>query len=213
MDIRNQTGKKEPKRKIVKCTICNLKLIEARLEFHMKKKHPEGEVKQFECDFDGKIFKHKKHLYRHMLNHLPLVKCQLCDKMLKIKSLNDHLNNVHAADKKFQCKICQKSFKSAQYLNSHARIHNKVHECDICSKVFSFANKLKQHKNEYHKNAKSFECEICDKKFNQKSNLTAHQKTHDKNRPKPFKCQRCNLQLTFNRTSKNINSLTIVKIK
>jgi len=157
----------------------------------MTEKHPDGQVQQFECDFDGKFFKSKSDLYSHMRSHFSLVECQICHKKLKQFSINAHLKNFHATDKNFQCKICPKRFKSAKYLKLHEKIHNKTHKCDICSRLFSFLCHLKQHKKENHENAKSFKCEICDMNFNQKNVLKAHQKLHDKNRAKSFKCLRC----------------------
>jgi len=206
-DIKNQAGKKElklfesvslsdsqnkkSKGKKFRCPICNIKLVQKNLELHMKAKHPDGQAEQFECDFDGKRFKNKALLYKHMLGHLPLVECKFCKKMYKPYSINLHLKNLHAIGKYFQCKICPKSFKSAHYLNTHKKLHNKSHKCDICSKVFTIASHLKQHNKDFHENGKRFECESCGIKFNIKGNLKRHQKTHDKNRPKPFKCQRC----------------------
>jgi len=188
----DESQNKEPKRNPIKCRICYVKFrMQANLELHMKRKHPEGEVKQFECDFDGNLFKSKGLLYNHMDVHLPLVECQFCNKMLKPRSIKYHLKIFHATDKNFQCKICSKSFKSAQCLKKHEKTHNKVHKCDICNKMYPTLSKLNQHKKENHENGKSFECEICGKKFNQKGTLKNHQKTHNKNRPKPFKCQRC----------------------
>ena len=208
-DIKNQAGKKElkifeevslsdsqnkkskGKKEKIRCPICNIKLVQKNLELHMKAKHPDGQAEQFECDFDGKRFKNKALLYSHMLGHLPLVECKFCKKMFKQSTINMHLKNLHAIGKYFQCKICPKSFKSAQYLNTHEKIHNKAHKCDMCSKLFPFKCHLKRHKKENHENAKSFKCEICDMNFNQKYVLKAHQKIHDKYRVKSFKCQGC----------------------
>jgi len=168
-------------------------LLNRNLKNHLdfKTKHPDGQAYQFECDFDGKIFKRRGELYSHMKLHLPLVECQICHKMLKILCIKSHLRNFHATGPKLQCKICSKNFKSPRSLHNHEKTHNKTHKCDICKRMFPFKSCLNRHKKEYHENAKSIECEICGKKFNQKMELKSHQKTHDKNRPKPLKCQRC----------------------
>ncbi|XP_070499849.1 zinc finger protein 25-like [Chironomus tepperi] len=157
----------------------------------MKKKHPSGKTDQFECDFDGKIFKTKKELYCHMRCHLSLVECQICHKMQKYPYIHYHMKTVHAADKKFRCKVCEKQFKSTQVLSIHEKNHNKKYKCDLCKKMFSVNATLNQHKKHYHENPRSFECEICGKKFNQRSSLKNHQEVHDKNRPKSIQCQRC----------------------
>jgi len=70
--------------KIFSCKICNLKFYKKFfLKVHMKKKHPDGQAKHFECDFDGKMFQSKPILKSHMYSHLALVECQFCNKMLK----------------------------------------------------------------------------------------------------------------------------------
>jgi len=161
------------------------------LELNMKKKHLHGQNHQFECDFDGKIFKNKRLLKSHMAIHLALVECQFCNKMLKFNYIRFHLKNFHATGQKFQCKICSKYFKSVNYLNNHEKTHNKSHKCEICNKMYPSLGLLNYHKKNYHENSKSYECEICNMKCNLKGDLKSHQKTHDKNRPKPFTCQRC----------------------
>ncbi|XP_070497890.1 zinc finger protein 43-like [Chironomus tepperi] len=174
------------------CKFCGKKLSSERnLNQHMKNIHPDGQIDQFECDFDGKIFKKKSELYIHMGCHRALVECQICHKMLKYLAMNSHLRNFHATDKKFQCKICDKRFKSKKYLWMHEKTHNKQFKCEICNKMFSFNSHLDDHKKKYHNNPGSFECEICGRKFNQKYHLQGHQKIHQKNRPKSFQCQRC----------------------
>ncbi|XP_070497895.1 zinc finger protein 260-like [Chironomus tepperi] len=174
------------------CEMCNRRFFKKiYLEVHMKKKHPGGQIDQFECDFDGKIFKTKGEISFHMGCHLPLVECQICHKMLKFKSIDSHMTNFHASKNQFQCKICDKKFKSTQHLRIHEKIHDKQFKCDICSKMYPTNTQLNQHKKKYHQNPGSFECEICGKKFNRAYCLKSHQKTHNKNRPKSLQCQRC----------------------
>jgi len=111
-DIKNQAGRKKlkifeevslsdsqnkkAKGKKFRCPICNIKIVQKNLELHMKAKHPDGQASQFECDIDGKIFKNKAILYKHMLGHLPLVECQFCSKIFKQSTIYDHLKNLHA---------------------------------------------------------------------------------------------------------------------
>lgn len=147
--------------------------MQANVELHMKIKHPDGQAEQFECDFEGKVFKNK-------------VKCNFCDKKLKFNSMKLHLKNFHVTGQNFQCKICSKFFKSSHNLTYHEKSHNKAHKCDICFRMFSFASKLNKHKKN-HVNPKSFGYEICGMKFNRKQHLSNHQKTHVKNRLKSFK--------------------------
>ncbi|XP_070497897.1 zinc finger protein 429-like [Chironomus tepperi] len=177
---------------LINCEICNGRFFKKQsLEVHMKKKHPDGQIDQFECDFDGKIFKRKGELFQHMSCHLPLVECQICHKMFKFRCMNSHLRSFHATEKQFQCKICDKQFKSKKLLSTHEKIHNKQFKCEICDKMFKVNSELNSHKKTIHENPGSFECEICGKKFNRADHLKSHQKTHQKNRQKSFQCHRC----------------------
>jgi uncharacterized Zn-finger protein len=46
------------------------------------------------------------------------------------------------------CSVCSKAFSSAEYLEEHARTHNKVRpfSCSECGKSFTQAMPLKKHK-------------------------------------------------------------------
>lgn len=208
--LSRKTDLKEHIRKIhstdFDCKICNQKFVSKyNLDFHITEKHPGRQKNQFQCDFVGKKFKSRNILYHQMKTHLSMVKCELCDKILKPYYIHAHLISFHATGQKFQYKICSKSFKSAVCLYNHQRTYNKTQKCDICIKMLTFAWQLKQHNKEIHENSRSFECEIFWLKFNQKEILRNHQKTHDKNRSKPFTCQRCDF-ITRN-TSLDINNL------
>lgn len=175
-----------------KCKICgSLFILKWSLEAHMKTKHSDGKIHNFVCDFDGKIFKNKQDLYRHMKTHMPTVKCEICNAELKPRSINQHLKEVHVVKREFQCDICQKYFKSHSALKMHKKNHNKRFKCELCNKKFSLPSLLNQHQKEVHENPNSFSCQVCDKKFNYKTNLLSHMKTHEKDRAKPFKCPRC----------------------
>jgi len=174
------------------CKICNQKfLMQNFLDRHIKKKHTNGQAELFECDFDGKVFKAKSNLNQHMMVHLPLVKCEICNNEISKRCFSRHQKRFHSNKLEFKCKICAKCFTSAEYLKTHEKIHVKKFKCDICSKKFSMQFCLSKHTKESHENPKSFKCEICDNKYNQKNALTRHLATHDKNRSKSYKCNRC----------------------
>jgi len=178
------------------CQNCNRNFPSSKsLKYHMISIHSKDlfvpEPGKFECDFDGKLFKARANLLSHMSKHKMRVKCDICNAEINPKNLNQHIRDVHAKDRRFQCYICQKSLKSDQGLKIHIQTHKKALRCSICLKMFSAQMVLNNHIKTIHKNPGKFECEMCDKKFNQKINLKAHQKYHDKNRQKPFKCQRC----------------------
>lgn len=87
--------------KIIFCSICSEKFFtQTLLDRHMKNKHPDGQFQQFECDFDGKIFKKKMCLFQHMRVH-QIVECKICNKKLKYNSAKSHLKFFHETEKNF----------------------------------------------------------------------------------------------------------------
>jgi KRAB domain-containing zinc finger protein len=183
--------------KLLYCVICNQRFLrKCKMDDHIRNKHPDGQKQnqQFECDFDGRVFKTKGNLYTHMQQHLPMVECLICHKMLKRNVLKAHLRDFHATKRKFQCKICPSQLNSRDNLAKHEKNHNKKFECNICKRMYSTKTKLNRHKRNNHENPGSFECETCGKKFNLKENLKNHQLTHKKDRLKSLKCPRCDYQ-------------------
>jgi len=181
---------------LLNCLFCNQQIFnKANLTVHMKKIHPKESFEQksarFECDLDGKVYCEKCYLSYHMKVHLPKVMCKICKTELSHNYISEHLKQVHAIGRNFQCDICNLNFKTSVDLKNHKRVHNKKFECQICKKLFPTKVNLNQHNKYHHENPNSFECEICGKKFNERYYLRKHQKVHDKNRPKRLKCQCC----------------------
>jgi KRAB domain-containing zinc finger protein len=156
----------------------------------MKVKHSDGKIPTFECDFDGRTFIDKNALRAHIISHAERIKCNICQALIKITALYSHKTYFHGKDKKIQCEICLKTFKSIKRLQGHKLIHDKRIECDICGKKYQSPKSLRDHKKKFH-DLRRFECEICGMKFKQKVHMKNHQKTHDKNRQKAFKCHQC----------------------
>ena len=175
----------------------NLKIIDSKskdfkkIKIYKTKMHSAASVDNFECDFDGKIFTTRNKLHRHMYYHQLKVKCKLCQVEVLPIAIKRHMISSHQNEKKFQCKICKKYYKTKYALKIHIQNHDKKFKCQICFKLLPDPGHLNTHIKNYHENPGNFECEICSKKFNRKSHLKIHQNTHDKNCPKPYKCIRC----------------------
>jgi len=182
----------EIKDSLINCNLCGASFFTKNwLTQHMKRSHADGKVEIFICDLDGKILTNKVYLRSHMRKHSQKVECKICNVELKIWSLSNHMNSIHGNKGSFQCKICDKSFKYNQNLTRHEKIHDKKFECIICDKKFAHEREVKRHQKHFHENLKKATCDVCGKMFADKANLTQHSKVHDKNRPKPFKCHRC----------------------
>jgi len=168
----------------------------------------------YECDFDGKIFKYRDHLSRHLMVHLPTTKCHICHVELKVSYLHYHIKTYHETDQKFQCKICSMILKTQKQLKYHEKTHNKNFQCDICDRKFVTPFYLKKHKTEVHENPGSYECNVCNKKFNYKSSLMNHQPRHkDKTIFKTFECERCGFKVENRNNLKKHQKLHEMKDK
>ena len=188
---------------ILKCNLCNgTFFFKQFLDIHMKTKHKNGQTESFVCDLDAKIFKKKTDLRQHMRSHQQKISCKICNAKLKVMCLSSHMK-VHDLKKNFKCKLCEKSFRNAQNLKRHERIHDKKLECKVCNKKYAQREELIRHQKHFHEDLKTETCGICGKKFADKTNLNQHLPTHDKNRPKPFKCERCEYSATTKQRFKN----------
>ena len=106
-------------------------------------------------------------------------------------------------EKKFNCKVCHRSYSTKHNLSQHTKIHDesKAFKCDVCLKHFYQKSSLIKHYRT-HTGEKPFACQFCDKKFAVKSNLTQHEATHSE--IKSFKCSICP-EGRFFKTKRDLN--------
>lgn len=111
--------------------------------------------KTFECLICGKVFLHKRGLYRHSKRHTSqMYDCNYCNESFGMKGeLRSHCTNMHMDEiKAFKCNQCSEQFPLKSMLKSHLPIHNPTTEkntefqCDICLKYFTRRSTLKIHK-------------------------------------------------------------------
>ena len=102
------TKMKEDKRKTLhECKCCDKSYkSEGTLRFHIKLKH---NSMNFECDICNKRFPTSFQLRAHIKLHSePTYKCELCEKMFKLKPfLSQHRKNVHGGkERMYKCDTC-----------------------------------------------------------------------------------------------------------
>ena len=134
------------------------------------------------CDICGKTFSSEDNLKTHNCNGGLEFKCEYsqCNgKIWKSKGeLNKHVSIVH--DKKI-CTICGKLIV-AHYLKQHMiATHNMKSEkqdlkCEICKKEFARPYLLKKHMNT-HTGIKPYKCQYCGQSFADSSNKRNHEKS------------------------------------
>lgn len=160
----------------------------------INKPQPEFKRKSFECKICAKRYTQSSHLYRHELTHLSykMYHCEECNISFSRRSTqsrhmlhkhsklysersNETLKKVEIAAKSYDCKICEKSFKTYYDLRRHCATHDgrKPYECDICKKQFALKSYLYAHVLT-HDNWKPYPCDKCSKFYRRKSSLQRH---------------------------------------
>lgn len=99
---------------------------------------------------------------------------------------------VEAGDrqKRWQCRMCEKSYTSKYNLVTHILGHNgiKPHSCPHCNKLFKQPSHLQTHLLT-HQGTRPHKCEVCSKAFTQTSHLKRHMLLHSD--IKPYSCRFC----------------------
>lgn len=165
----------------VSCEICGKVVYSIRL--HML--HTHSNIRPHKCDTCGKGFAFKSILVKHVNEkHLGLKKfkalCQKCGKACQSQGdLNKHMR-THVEDRKFNCNLCEKKYKSGDGLRNHMKaIHADMRpfNCSYCTKAFHTNTILTNHLRT-HTGEKPFVCQICNRGFAQKVSLRTHMKVH-----------------------------------
>lgn len=209
------------------CFPCN-RVFKSRLYYmdHMDKHHPNPPAREFtcikclsvfstrnnlklhyrkhtihQCDECGRVLASGELLKDHKLRHKGIkpVMCEECGKSFtNYKALDSHRKTVHAVDRPHACNICNKKYKTAIGLRSHAVSHSSVRpfQCDVCESSFKTKATLYAHKLK-HNDTRPFSCPSCDKRFKTEMHLTTHLLTqgpdHDKTK---FTCILCDQDFT-----------------
>lgn len=112
--------------------------MKTRLERHVMECH-----RKFFCDVCGVHFKNTYRLATHFNQHKELVRCSICNKKVKAKSLQSHkYYHIHKKDvKRKVCPVC--GFMAiAAFLKAHIRTHESF-RCRKCRAEFKSQSELK----------------------------------------------------------------------
>merc|ERR1719154_470400 len=131
--------------------------------------------------------------YKHKKESGPifmLYQCKYCNKHFKTLSYLTAHENEHKGVRPFQCDACGKSFASAGMLRSHKFTHApKIFKCDCCDQAFPRRNTLLVHLRAVHMHEKPYECDICGQRFPRSSSMPRHRRIHT-GLPN-YQCQYC----------------------
>ncbi|XP_033828463.1 zinc finger protein 366 [Periophthalmus magnuspinnatus] len=108
-------------------------------------------------------------------------KCRMCDKSYTSKyNLVTHILG-HNGIKPHGCHLCGKLFKQLSHLHTHLLTHQgmRPHKCKVCHKAFTQTSHLKRHMMQ-HSDVKPYSCSVCARGFAYPSELRAHELKHEK---------------------------------
>ncbi|XP_047542697.1 uncharacterized protein LOC125075140 [Vanessa atalanta] len=174
------------------CSFCGRKFhYKSLLDNHM---YIHTDERPFKCDVCGKGFNSTYSLNTHKYIHTDIkpFKCQFCDYACRDNStLRKHHERHLGIRKHYQCKMCEKSYKTKRVLKAHiAETHLdmevKKKPCSHCGKMFKSNTTLNSHVKLVHEKIYSCKCDICGVEISNKYNMAAHLTKHV--HFKPFKC-------------------------
>ncbi|XP_006627228.2 zinc finger protein 366 [Lepisosteus oculatus] len=108
-------------------------------------------------------------------------KCRMCEKSYTSKyNLVTHILG-HSGIKPHGCSQCGKLFKQLSHLHTHMLTHQgtRPHKCQVCHKAFTQTSHLKRHMMQ-HSDVKPYSCGICGRGFAYPSELKAHEVKHER---------------------------------
>ena len=183
------------------CSQCGL-LSSSHLanQEHWRSAHPGDEViytcneDEDDCKFSTPdVQSMKNHLREHLFKLGKIGQCEFCAKFVPKNHLSNHIKLVHELQKTFECKTCQKRFKTESILRTHELIHQPDDaryrfSCHVCGQRFTQRGNLDTHL-KIHMGLKPYKCDSCEKAFTTSSGLKAHILVHTGERP--FLCDSC----------------------
>lgn len=104
--------------------------------------------------------------------------------------INVQIDDSYLVERRWQCRLCEKSYTSKYNLVTHILGHNgvKPHACPHCNKLFKQPSHLQTHLLT-HQGTRPHKCQVCHKAFTQTSHLKRHMLLHSD--VKPYSCRFC----------------------
>lgn len=137
------------------------------------------------CPTCGKSYRNLRYYKQHLKTHngMPTPKksyiCDYCGEKRTLKTLLElHILSKHLNERRYSCKLCDKSFFSKGSLSEHEIVHSrkKNETCNICSRILVNRKALILH-NRLHTGERPYPCNMCDEKFLSSSRRLAHIKS------------------------------------
>jgi uncharacterized Zn-finger protein len=121
------------------------------------------------------------------------VACPTCEIVINNDfALAVHQGSVHAVERPWICRLCQKTFARHLELDNHRRVHSgeRPFQCDVCGARFNQKQNLHTHVRHVHLGERRYSCDQCGAKFRRRRLLDCHVNSKHKGE-KPYSCTLC----------------------
>ncbi|XP_055522416.1 zinc finger protein 429-like [Wyeomyia smithii] len=105
---------------------------------------------------------------------------------------NSHNIWTHSDERRYQCNICGKQYKTRGVLYNQRRVHNGEQSSKF-DESGGTISKLRNHSNHMstHSDVERYRCDICGKDYKSTTNLNQHKKYHTSHEDELLKCPDC----------------------
>ncbi|XP_030764348.1 zinc finger protein 808-like isoform X2 [Sitophilus oryzae] len=126
------------------------------------------------CKTCAKVFRDRKRLARHIINHHSDYNCEICKEQFQSKcDIVSHIRFEHPSSH-LECSVCENILRCQKDLLGHLGNHENSYVCQFCADTLDSKMKLKMHILSMHHQLLSLSCSFCLKRFENQKILRDH---------------------------------------